>query len=162
LVNRMLGRPRSFDTDVEEELAFHREMNERKLRSQGYSDSEASSKARRMLGNMTLAREEARDAWTFPWLRDFLQDLRFGSRALAARPGCTFSGPAALAMGIGVTTVVIVIYKTRVYSPWRIREAGAVVQALVERGGPGRFRGFSWPEFRHLRDHVTSLTGMTA
>ena len=162
IVNRLLRRPRSLDAGVEDELAFHQEMTERKLRSEGYTASEARSEARRRLGNTTLAREEAREAWTFPWLRDFVHDVRFGARALAARPGFTFSVTAALTLGIGVTTVVIIIYNTLVYSPWRIRDAGAVVHVLVERGGPGRFRGFAWPEFRHLRDQATSLAGMTA
>ena len=65
LWNRLRGRPGSLDRDLDEELAFHQEMRERDLARNGLSGIDATTAARRAIGNLTLAREDARDAWQF-------------------------------------------------------------------------------------------------
>src|SRR4051812_5886733 len=68
--NRLLGRPASLERDLDEELDFHGEMKEHELRAAGVSSREAQDTVRRSMGNLTLAREQAREAWTFVWFGD--------------------------------------------------------------------------------------------
>ncbi|MBM3769107.1 MAG: hypothetical protein FJW32_27315, partial [Acidobacteria bacterium] len=154
LINRLRGKSATFDEELAEELEFHRAMTEVKL-----GDSAA---ARRAIGNSTLAIEQARDAWAFVWLRDFAMDVRYGLRALAANKTFTLATAGALTLGLGVTGVVFSIFNTLLFAPWNIRDAGSVVQVLAERGAPGRYSGFVWPEFFYMRDNAQSFTGMTA
>ena len=54
------------DRELTEELRFHREQLERDARSEGVPGDEAHYLASRRLGNVTRAREEARDRWSWP------------------------------------------------------------------------------------------------
>jgi macrolide transport system ATP-binding/permease protein len=63
----LLHRDR-FDRDLAEELDFHREMLEREKRQSGLDDERALRAARLQLGNLDVAREDAREVWLFAWL----------------------------------------------------------------------------------------------
>ena len=58
---------RHFDADLREELEVHRAMKEAELQRLGSSPAEARVCASRALGNITLAREDARGVWLAPW-----------------------------------------------------------------------------------------------
>ena len=54
--------------------------------------AEAAYASRRALGNVTLAREDARDVWIWPWLERLWQDVRYG-RAVYVCNRCSPSRP---------------------------------------------------------------------
>jgi hypothetical protein len=87
LWNRLKGQPRSLEADLDEELAFHQSMRERDLEQNGVSTEHARAAARRSLGNLTAAREHAREAWRFTWFTDLVADLRYAARSLGNNPG---------------------------------------------------------------------------
>jgi ABC-type antimicrobial peptide transport system permease subunit len=61
----------------------------------------------RAFGNTLRLRDEARDAWGWTWLDDFVQDARFALRTLRHSPGFTLTTVATLALGIGVKSYVV-------------------------------------------------------
>src|SRR5713226_5615642 len=82
LIRRLLYlvRQRALEADLAEEMHFHREMKQRELERDGMSQAEAALAARREIGNVTLAREDARAVWIWPWLESVWQDPRHADR----------------------------------------------------------------------------------
>ena len=76
LLRRLLNvfRPALLEREFDEELEFHREMRLRRARERGLSRTEAEMEARRRMGNLSVAKEEMRDARVVPWLASALQD----------------------------------------------------------------------------------------
>jgi hypothetical protein len=155
LWNRLRGEPQTLASEIDEEIAFHLEMRERELREKGWPEADAKREARKSIGNLTLAREDARAAWRFTWLDDFVRDLRYGARMLAANPGFTFASVFALTIGIGLNTVWFNVYNAFVFAPWSIRDAGQTVQLFA--GTRGEWGGISWPHYRYLAEHATTM-----
>src|SRR6478609_8767774 len=77
-----LFQRRRFESDLAEEMAFHREMKERELAQNGIAPTDVAPAARRALGSVTLARERSHEVWIWPWLEALFCDLRFALRGL--------------------------------------------------------------------------------
>src|SRR6476620_9326430 len=92
--------------DLAEELQFHHEMVERDLIQDGLSRQDAIGAARRTMGNLALAREDARAVWTFPWIDRLWQDVRHGVRSLRRSPGLVIVSALSLGLGIGLNAIL--------------------------------------------------------
>ena len=66
----------------------------------------------------------------------------------------------ALVLGIGVNAIFFNVYNALALAPFAIRDAASTVQVWAERGPS--WGGFSWPEYRYLREHTRTLSGMIA
>src|SRR5437773_11481142 len=89
LLNR-LGywlRHRRLEADLAEEIEFHRSMRQRELEEEGLPALEASTASRRALGNVMLAREDARADCIWPWLESIWQDFVYGDCNFGSQPG---------------------------------------------------------------------------
>jgi hypothetical protein len=62
-------------------------MRQRDLEARGVAPGDAADASRRALGNVTLAREDARAVWIAPWLESVYQDIRYAVRSLRRQPG---------------------------------------------------------------------------
>ena len=150
-----LGVASALDRELKEELEFHREMRLRRSRERGLSVAEADAEVRRRLGNLSLAKEEMRDARVVRWLASSLEDLRHGLVLLRRDPGVSGLLVLVLALGIGGNAAVFTLLKAAFLDPLPFHDAGRLV-TIIENDG--------WiptaSEFREIRARTRTLERM--
>ena len=103
--------------ELEDELAFHREMIERDLTQRGMSPADARAEARRTMGNETYMREEARAVWLRPSLEGLWQDAKYTIRGLRREPTFTVGVVLTLALGIGANSAMFSLVDRLLFRP---------------------------------------------
>jgi len=86
---RKLGyllRQSRLDAELREEIEAHRSLRQMHLEREGLTASAAEDASRRAVGNVLLAREEAREAWLGSW-ETWWQDVRYSVRMIRRSPG---------------------------------------------------------------------------
>jgi predicted permease len=156
-------RYRRFEDDLREEVRVHSAMAEDAARREGLTAGDARARAARELGNLAMAREDARRIWIAPWLESLGQDLRYSLRSLRKSPGFTTTALVTLGIGIGLNVSLFTIFNVVALRPWNVREPGSIVLPFARPVGN---RGFSsvvpLAEFRYFRDHARTLAGVAA
>jgi predicted permease len=146
-----LFRRRQFEADLAEEMEFHLAMKQ----TEG-------PQARRAMGNATLAREEARAVWIWPWLESVWQDLVYGIRTMRRQPAFALVALLALGVAVGLNTVFFTVFNGVALRPWPVRDPGRVADVFhLELTGPRRStHGFTVVEFRYFQEHSRSFSGL--
>src|SRR5437868_14014051 len=123
-------RQRRAQDDLAAEMEFHRAAHQGRLERHGLSRAEAQAESRRAMGNVTLAREDARAVWLAPWIESVWQDVSYAVRALWRQPGFTLLATGALTAGIGLNVSLFTVYTALAMKPWAVREPDRVVRVL--------------------------------
>src|SRR5262249_55519971 len=102
---------RGLRDDLSEEMRAHLDMIVAERIDQGLSPDEARAAARRKFGNETATLEIAHEAWQFPRFETFLQDIRYGLRAIRRSRVASLILMLTLGLGIGANTAIFsVVY----------------------------------------------------
>jgi ABC-type antimicrobial peptide transport system permease subunit len=155
-------RRRRIDADLAEELETHCAMTQERLEKSGMAPSDAAYASRRALGNITLAREDARDVWVWSWLESVGRDVRVGFRALMKRPAFTAVAVATIALGVGANTAVFSLIDASVFRVLPVKDPHQLVFPRIV-GDDGRSdNSFSYGLFERFRDQNRSLAAIVA
>ena len=100
---RILFTRDTFNRELAEEMAFHREQAERELRSDGIPTQTAQQTARRQFGNEPLLKDRTHEVVGFR-IESVWQDFRFALRQLHKNPG--FATVAILVLTLGIAASV--------------------------------------------------------
>jgi predicted permease len=103
---KWLVRRANKEAELREELEFHLEEEAGELQGQGLASEAARQAARRELGNLALVQEDTRAAWTWTWLEQLAQDIRYALRTMAANKSFSALAVLSLALGIGANTAI--------------------------------------------------------
>lgn len=114
---RSLMRRSSVERELDKEIAFHIEEQVAEYRSQGMSEAEAHTAARRVFGGVTSIEERCRDERRVSWLDDFIQDSRFAIRSFGKARAFTTVAAATLALGIGANTAIFSLAYSILFRP---------------------------------------------
>jgi hypothetical protein len=146
------------DREIAEEIETHRQMTERRLRESGLSAAQAAVESRRLMGNTTLAREDARAVSIAEWIEGIWQDVRCGFRTLARQPGFTLLALATLGSAIGLNTSLFAGFNGILWRPWPVADPARVV---IVNNVPDQ-AGFTLAEFRYFSAHAQFFDGFVA
>src|SRR5437764_13443515 len=92
-----------------------------------------------------------------------LHDFKFAFRQLWKAPGFTIAAVTVLALGIGVNTAVFTLVNTLFFAPPAYAKPHEMVQLFSQdKKDPKKFRGFSYPTYRDIREQNTVFSDAMA
>src|SRR5689334_23289877 len=154
-----LFRRRRLQDDLAEEVAFHREQIEARLRADGMSAQAARSAASRQLGNELRIREKSIEKVEFRF-ETTIQDIRYGIRQLRNRPGFAATAILVLGLGIGATTAIFSAVNPILFKSLPYPHSDRVMSVFESKDGGSRLPSFA--TFRGISERSQSFNALAA
>ena len=138
-----LGRRKTFELELDEEIRFHLDTRVEELVRSGLPESAARAQARREFGAQSRLREDSRSSWQFFLLEDLLADLRYGGRAVRRNPAFAGAAVLSLALGIGANLAIFSLTMEFLFSRPSVRDSPSLAYVILggnSNADPAQYR----------------------
>jgi predicted permease len=156
----ILVRREKFDSELEEEMAFHRKHAEEQLQAQGLPPQDAQHAARKQFGSSMRLREQSQDMVSFRF-ESVLQDFRFAIRQLRKNPGFTATATLMLALGMCASVAIFAFVDAALLKPLPYRDPSSLV-AVFERTSGFPHSNISYPDYLDWKKQNTVFSSLEA
>jgi predicted permease len=162
-MSRLFSRRKRMMEDLDQDIRDFIERETQDNIDRGMPPEEARYAALRKFGNVTRVKEETWEVWSFLWLEQLWQDVRYGLRQLRRSPGFTTVAVLTLALGIGVNTAIFSLIDAVMLRMLPVEKPSELFQVQVGNadeggGGGGGESLFATPMWEQLRDHQDVLS----
>lgn len=163
---RAIFRRDAMERELDDELRFHLDQETRKLVEAGLPPDEARRQARAAFGTLEGAKDNARDARGLVILETLVQDLRYATRGLAARPAFSLGIVLTLGLGIGANAAMFGIIDRLLFrAPPMMRDADRVHRVYLQytfNGERRTDRHLSFPTMTDFRTNARTIEAFAA
>lgn len=156
----LLFRRTRFRSELDEEMAFHREQAEWQMISDGVDPVEAHTVAARQFGNAASLRETSHHVVAFR-LETVAQDIRFALRQLRKNPGFTLTAMLILALGIGTSVAIFGFVDSALLEPLPYRNPTRLMD-VAESAAVHPRSNLSYEDFRDWQRLNRSFASLDA
>jgi putative ABC transport system permease protein len=156
---RTLLRRGQAERELDDELAFHLEMQTEQNVDAGMSRTEARRKALLLFGGVERHKEAVRDRRWLRWAEDLWSDVRYAGRGLGRSPAFTVVALLTLALGIGANSGLFGLVNAMFFrTPPGVSE-NARLARIEQRGDIDEV---SYAEYREVARDSRSFDGIAA
>jgi macrolide transport system ATP-binding/permease protein len=157
---RLLLQRNTFDRDLAEEMAYHRDLKEKDLQGLGLHPQDAQFAARREFGNDTSLKEQSRDVIGF-WFESTLQDFRFSLRLLKKNMVFTVTAIVVLGLGMCASISIFAFVDAALIQPLPYHDPSRLV-GVFEKVALFDHSNLSIPDYLDWKKSNTSFTSLEA
>jgi predicted permease len=159
---RALVRTEEVDRELDEELAFHLEMETQKHVRAGSSPEEARRKAKLAFGAERKYKAETRNARWMSWVPGMSLDFKLGVRMLRKYPGLTLVGGLAMAFGIWIGTATFELVGLVAFPSLTLPGGDRIVQVRLWDAEASQTEPRALHDYEVWREAARSVTDLGA
>src|SRR5262249_20822411 len=141
-----------------EEIQFHHDMKRQELERSGVNPDDSGAATSRAMGNIGLARQDARAVWIWPVLDQLARDARIGARMLLKAPVFTIFAILVLSVGIGANVTVFSYLNAMFLRPLDVPDPGRFMRIYGDGEGPNGV--ISYDAYEKYRDGNQSFSSI--
>ncbi|MGD0627817.1 MAG: ABC transporter permease [Terracidiphilus sp.] len=158
----LLVTRKRFGSELDEEMAFHREQAEKELIAGGLTAEAARYAAMRQFGNSTRVKEKSHEVVGFSF-ESVMQDVRYAVRQLMSNPGFTAVITLTLALSIGANSAIFSVIEGVLLKPLPYPHSEQIVRLFLTSAEYPKFplNPFDFLDFRARNKSFESMAAFT-
>ena len=145
---------------MEEEFAFHVDMETRRQVAAGLGEADARRKALASFGGMDHHRESMRDERGARVFADLSADVRYALRGMRRSPGFALAVALTLGFGVGVNGITFGMVNSLLLRPLPASRPREIVGLYTRDTQSGSYGQLSWDDYVDLRDRSGVFAGL--
>jgi predicted permease len=160
-LSMLIGRER-FGSDLDEEMAFHRERAEKEFIAEGMTPETARYAAMRQFGNAARVKEKSHEVVGFSF-ESVMRDVRYALRQLTSNPGFTAVITLTLALSIGANSAIFSVIQGVLLKPLPYPQSEQIVRLFLSSAEYPKFplNPFDFLDFRARNKSFASMAAYT-